>query len=147
MRASEPRLPRITSASGFTLIELMMVVAVIAILAAIALPTYSDYVTRSRLSDALTMLSSWRVQLEQLYQDNRNYGTGVCGVAVPTSRHFTFSCALGGGGQTYTLTAQGSGDLNTFTYTLTESNVRATTATKWGDTSTTCWILKKGGSC
>jgi len=71
--------------SGFTLIELMVVVAIVAILAAVALPAYNDYVTRSKLTDAVTGLSDFRVRMEQFYQDNRRYdggGLGGCGAAA-----------------------------------------------------------------
>ena len=53
---------------GFTLIEVMITVAVIAILAAVALPNYVEYVTRSRLVEAKTNLSDMRTRLEQYYK-------------------------------------------------------------------------------
>ena len=58
---------------GFTLIELMIAVAIIAILAAIAIPSYSEYVRRGRVTEAISALSGMRVKMEQYFQDNRTY--------------------------------------------------------------------------
>ena len=68
---STKRLP----ASGFTLIEVMITVAIVAILGSIALPAYFDYVRRGQLPEAFSNLADYRVKMEQYYQDNRNYGT------------------------------------------------------------------------
>lgn len=136
---------------GFTLIELMIVVAIIGILASIALPAYADYIRRSKISEATSVLSDLRVRMEQFYQDNRSYVSGgtTCGVAMPTQEFFTMSCA--GTATTYTLTATGrSGtDVAGFTYTLNQQNARVTTAAPsgWGTTPKTCWIGRKGGGC
>jgi type IV pilus assembly protein PilE len=101
--------------NGFTLIELMIVLAIIAVLAAIAIPNYNDYVRRAQLVEAGNVLSDWRVKLEQFYQDNRAYGTAgtTCGVANPSAsviRYFTYTCVTaadlsGTAAQTYTITA------------------------------------------
>ncbi|MBP1598466.1 MAG: type pilus biosis protein PilE [Acidobacteria bacterium] len=135
--------------TGFTLIELMMVVAIVAILASIALPSYNDYILRGKITEATATLADLRVKLEQYYQDNRNYGATppACGVAMPALKHFTYTCTTAG--QTFTLTATGRTDdgMGDFVYTLTESNSRATTGTKWGTTSTNCWLIRKDGSC
>ena len=66
--------------AGFTLIEVMIVVAIIAILAAIAIPNYTAYVQRSRLTEATSKLSDLRTKMEVFFQDNRSYGTSGCGV-------------------------------------------------------------------
>jgi len=136
---------------GFTLIELMIVVAIIGILASIALPAYSDYIRRSKIVEATSVLSDLRVRMEQFYQDNRSYvssGT-TCGVAMPTQQFFTMSCTATA--TTYTLTATGKSgtDVAGFTYTLNQQNARATTAAPsgWGTTPKACWIGKKGGDC
>ncbi len=60
---------------GFTLIELMITVAIVAILAAIALPSYRDYILRGQVVDATNGLAGMRADMERFFQDNRTYAT------------------------------------------------------------------------
>lgn len=142
--------------NGFTLIEVMIVVAILGLLATIALPAYNDYVRRGQLTDGTTALADFRVRMEQFYQDNRTYAgtqcSGVCGASCSTTQYFTYSCALNttaglGGGQSYRGTATGNkGQTPGFVYTINEQNTRATTsATPWGasSTSTSTWVTRK----
>jgi type IV pilus assembly protein PilE len=143
------RCAKIQKAKGFTLIELMIVVAIIGILSMIGIPAYNDYVTRGKLVDATSKLADMRIQLEQYFQDNRDYGstsTG-CGIAMPTSKYFTISCNWGAGGtnQSYLITATGTINKTSFTYTIDQNNTKTTTS-GWGSGST-CWITRKGDSC
>ena len=131
---------------GFTLIEVMITVAIVAILASIALPAYTDYITRSRLPVALDALSSLATRLEQRYQDTGSYANGAaCGVAMPAVENFTVTCALSNGGQGFTATATGSGRVSGYTYTINHQGVRATTAHPKGALAT-CWTMK-GSTC
>ena len=59
--------------SGFTLIELMIVVVVIGIIAAIAYPSYTDSVRKSRRTDAKVTLSDVAARLDTFYQNNKSY--------------------------------------------------------------------------
>lgn len=134
--------------NGFTLIELMIVVAIVAILGALAMPAYNDYIVRGKVPDATSILATKRVQMEQFFQDSRTYvGAPACTADTASSQYFNFSCAV----QTataYTLQAVGKGTMTGFTYTITESNVKATTAVPAGWTANaTCWVTKKGGGC
>ncbi len=99
------------SARGFTLIEALIVVTMLSILAAIAIPNYSRYVTRGQLVEATNALGEFRVRMEQFYQDNRSYQNagGGCGAAVPASlSNFAVTCAIAAAGQAYTATATGA---------------------------------------
>lgn len=133
---------------GFTLIEVMITVAVVAILAAVALPQYRDYVTRGRIPEATSRLATLQVQAEQYFQDNRTYvGAPACATDNTTSKYFTFSCSASSA-TAYTLRAVGKDAMAGFTYTVTQAGAKATSAVPSGwTTSATCWIIKKGGVC
>jgi type IV pilus assembly protein PilE len=145
---------------GFTLIELMITIAVIAILAAVALPSYTDYVTRSKLVEAHTHLADLRVKMEQRFQDARSYNGGPCaptGGAAADVKYFQFSCTPNPpapGADTFTIQAVGLDDLEGITFTINESNVKTTVVTggskmanKGYVGNATCWVKRKGGQC
>ena len=147
---------RFLNVRGFTLIEVMITVAIITILAAVAIPQYTSYVTRSRLADASTGLATMRAQMERYYQDNRTYdniGTFVSpckntNTASRTFGNFVIGCTTANTEQ-FTLEAVGSGPVNGFKYTINQQDLRVTTAVPsgWGSTCTGKWIMKKGESC
>lgn len=141
---------------GFTLIELMITVAVIAILTALALPSYQDYVLRGRLVDATTALSSLRARMEQHYQDNRTYksvGTTFVSPCASSSTAGTFTVSCPTLEDTsYLLKATGAGATAGFVFTMNNNGTQATTGlpTAWGtvpEGGYVCWIARKGGTC
>ena len=142
-----------TDCRGFTLIEMMIVVAIIGALAAIAIPAYSDHVRRSQVGEATANLLEYRTRMEQFYQDNRNYGAvPACGVLVtgtfPVARYFAYACVSNAGGQGYTITATGNvGSVIGSTYTINETNTRMTTWYLGTDIADrTCWVVN-GAEC
>lgn len=118
---------------GFTLIELMVVIAIIAILAAIAIPQYSQYVINAKTTHAKSNLQTLNTEEQQYYQDCRSYaGTvgdanaissaGTCGNVIlwpvanttPTSatnavtgQYFTYALSLSNTAENFTITATG----------------------------------------
>jgi type IV pilus assembly protein PilE len=139
-------------ASGFTLIELMITVAVIAIIAAVALPSYSQHVMRANITEAVSGLSDMRVKLEQYFQDQRTYNgaPAPCNAGtvapLPVAKHFTFACS-NLGALTYTVTATGSGSMANFTYTINQAGTKTSTVPAGWANQGCGWVLKKDGSC
>jgi len=132
------------SQKGFTLVELMIVVTIIAILASIAIPAYSDYVTRSKIAEGLSGLSDSRVKMEQFFQDNHTY----VGAADPINTdHFSYALSSTGI-SSYVITATGLNEMSAFSYSIDQANTKRTISLKsgWGSAGD-CWIAKKGGSC
>ncbi len=146
-------------ASGFTLIEVMIVVAIIGILSAVAYPSYTEYVRRGQISEAFTNLSSFRAKMEQYYQDNRNYGSSGTTCANDSSAsawngfastdYFSYTCTTSASGQAFSIVAKGTtGGAKDSWYAIDNEGHRTTTKYKGSDVSpaASCW-LTKGTTC
>lgn len=144
---------------GFTLLELMIAVAIVSILVGIALPSYRDTVVRGQLVDATTALSAMRARMEQYYQDNRSYAafTTASSTTSPpcssslTAGKFTVVCATAPTASAYTITATGiaGSSVDGFAFSIDQTNAQRTTAlpSGWGTVPKSCWITKRGSTC
>lgn len=135
-----------TTQAGFTLIEVMVVVAIVGILTAIALPSYRDYILRGQLVDATNLLSANRANMERFFQDNRTYVGATC---AATQGYFTLSCP-NPSSSGYVLIAQGTGPAAAFKYTVDQQDVRSTVISPngpWPAGTFACYVMKKGQTC
>ena len=150
--------------AGFTLIELMIAVAIVGILVAVALPAYKNYVIRSRLVAGTNALSTLRAQMEQYYLDNRTYMTvSSPSIVTPCTQYavttttsqmpFTVGCSDATDVPTsaaYILRAKGVGVVAGAVYTVDQTGAMQTVGfpTSWGTVpSNSCWIMRKGDTC
>lgn len=140
-----PQKLRMTS-SGFTLIELMITVAIVAILAAIALPAYGNYIKRANVKLAQSDLVSLGLVFENYYQRNLSYPNQNYTNTTALTSAFTqwspsktdiFEFSSASTATTYTLTVEGKTGTNLSGCTLTIDNTNARTADS--DCAGTTW--------
>jgi len=132
---------------GFTLIEVMIVVAMIGILAAIAVPGYSQYMTDGRRTDAISFLSEVAGEQVRYFSSNNRYadsmdelGYGDAATFVTPEGHYTVSVTNPGSRARFMLTAtpvadgRQAGDTECLAFTITDTGVKKNTGT-----NTDCW--------
>jgi type IV pilus assembly protein PilA len=133
---------------GFTLIELMIVVAIIGILAAIALPAYQDYLTRSKVTEGLSLADSAKTSVSENAANGSPFAGGW---TAPSATNNVTSVAIGATGAitvTYTATVGSGGPYTLIITPVDGSNVAgvALTAGVPPATGSVTWICKAAGS-
>lgn len=103
--------------SGFTLIELMIVVAIVAILAAVALPAYQSYTEKAKMTELVSATGAGKTALEVCVQTSTSAAS--CTYSATTTTQNVSAVTGGVSGGTATITATGRGDLASKTCTLT----------------------------
>ncbi|KEI72836.1 type IV pilin protein [Endozoicomonas elysicola] len=130
--------------NGFSLIELMIVVAIIAILAAIAVPSYRTYIQESRRSDAYVALTSAAAEQERIYIYDNSYSNNIADLGGSNSPEGHYVITLTATDSTFTLTATAASgstqflDTNCRTFTLNNLGVRGSSNSGGGATGD-CW--------
>jgi type IV pilus assembly protein PilE len=137
---------------AFTLLEMMIVVAIVAILAAVALPSYAAYVQRSRILDAVTRLSDARARMEDYFLDERAYvdASGRCGFLPSASATDAFIVQCEATATSFIVTATGMAakGMTDFIYSIDQSGTKTTLGVPRGwSRSADCWTIRQDGFC
>jgi len=133
----------IRRARGFTLIEMMVVVAIIAIITAAVLPMFEHYLQEGRRADAMAVLSSDQQILNSCYAQTYSYTSSSCAPIATTSPEGFYTVQPTLSAQAYTLVATPVGDqVNDTTcaqFSVDNTGTRAAQSAGGTDTTATCW--------
>lgn len=131
--------------TGFSMIELMIVLVIIAILAAIAIPSYRQYVLRSHRTDATRAMQDLASRQENYFFSNNRYPSTMSSINASSSVAGTyFSVAIPSASSTdYAITATAQGaqakDIACTTFRLNRAGQRTSTSSSGANTTATCW--------
>jgi type IV pilus assembly protein PilA len=105
---------------GFTLIELMIVIAIIGILAAIAIPAYQNYTIRAQVTEGLTLADGWKTAIAEYYANKGSWPAiaNLTGTSISTGKYETGVTVLAGGEIQITYGNQANAKLNGLILTL-----------------------------
>jgi len=146
--------------AGFSLIEAMMAVAVMAILTTVTLPAYSDYQRRAYLPEAFNGLADFRVRMEHFYQDHQRYGSGVDSAcagdpsaagwnafAPRDAQNFSYRCAVQASQDGYLIVATGRPGSSAagHVFTIDHEGRHGTVLFKGRTVDADCWLTSDGG--
>ncbi len=133
---------------GFTLIEIMVVVAIIGIIASIALPSYTDYVKKGKAAEATSNLADLRLKMEQCFQDNLDYTLCAANCAPASgAKYFAYACTPAPTTSTYTIVASGvaAENMGNFEFTVDQANNK--TSKYDGVSCANSWLSGKDAAC
>lgn len=121
---------------GFTLVELMIVVALVAIMAALAMPSYESYMRKARRTDAKNALLDLAIREEKFFSIHNRYSTSAADLGYPSLPHAVassgrgsfYALSLAGDASSYTAKATPTGaqmkDTQCYAFTLMQSGLR-----------------------
>lgn len=141
---------------GFTMIEMLVTVAIVGIMASIAMPMYFDNVTRGKLIDGTTKLADFKIKMDKYFADNRTYLNGAaCGVPNPVvtgADYFAVTCGAPGPpptANTYVLWSSGipAKGMALHRFVVDQTDAKSSTGPAGWLGSGVCWAMRKDGTC
>lgn len=141
---------------GFTMIEMLVVVAIVGIMASIAMPMYFQNVTRGKLIDGTTKLADFKIKMDKYFADNRTYLNGAaCGVPNPVvtgADYFAVTCGPPGPvptANTYVLWSSGipAKGMSGHRFIVDQTDAKSSTGPAGWLPGVGCWATRPDGTC